>query len=201
MKKHGQNGFTLYELLITVLIVGIVLTVGIPNLSGFTRNSRITGTTNDLHGSFLLARSEAARAKNSVTICASADPTGTALCDGASFAEGWIIFLDGDNGTPADAERTGTNENVLKAFPPVDDAIGINTEGATYFSFSPSGLGQTIATAVDPAFQTAMICDDRGNTVAPGGESAARRIVVTPIGRSTVIRSQETIAASGDTCT
>jgi type IV fimbrial biogenesis protein FimT len=199
MKKHGQNGFTLYELLITVLIVGIVLTVGIPNLSGFTRNSRITGTTNDLHGSFLLARSEAARAKNSVTICASADPTGAALCDGGSFADGWIIFLDGDNGTPADAERNAANENVIKAFPPVDDAISINTDGATYFSFSPSGLGQAIGAGA--ALQTAMICDDRGNIVAPGGESAARRIVVTPIGRSTVIRSQETIADSGDSCT
>lgn len=200
MKQHGQNGFTLYELLITVLIVGIVLTVGIPNLSGFTRNSRITGTTNDLHGSFLLARSEAARAKNSVTICASADPTGTALCDGASFADGWIIFLDGDNLTAADAQRTPADENVLKAFPPVDDAIRINTGGATYFSFSPNGVGQAIGSA-GPALQTAMICDDRGNIVAPGGDSAARRIVVTPIGRSTVIRSQQTIADSGGSCT
>lgn len=195
MKKHGQNGFTLYELLITVLIVGIVLTVGIPNLSGFTQNSRITGTTNDLHGSFLLARSEAARAKQNITLCASADPMGAALCDGATFDEGWIIFVDVDG----DIERAGADENVLKAFPPVDDAIDINTDGATYFSFAPTGLGRGNVNGVD-AFVTAMVCDDRGNVVAPGGNSAARRLVVTPIGRSTVIRSQETIAASGDVC-
>ncbi|HET6630767.1 MAG TPA: GspH/FimT family pseudopilin [Woeseiaceae bacterium] len=199
MKKHGQNGFTLYELLITVLIVGIVLAWGVPNLGGFARTSRISGTTNDLHGSFLLARSEAARAKQSVTICASAEPMGAALCDGATFDSGWIIFLDGDNATPADAQRSA-DENVLKVFPPVDDEIDIYTDDATYFSFAATGLGQTIAGA-GPAFRTAMICDDRGNIVAPGGDSAARRIVVTPIGRSTVIRSQATIAASGDSCT
>lgn len=198
MKKHGQNGFTLYELLITVLILGVVLAWGMPNLGGFARTSRIAGTTNDLHGSFLLARSEAARAKQSVTICASADPMGAALCDGVTFDGGWILFLDGDNVLPADAERTA-GENVLKAFPPVDDEIDINTDGATYFSFSASGLGQAIGAGA--AFQTAMICDERGNVVAPGGDSAARRIVVTPIGRSTVIRSQQTIDASGDSCT
>lgn len=195
MKKHGQNGFTLYELLITVLIVGVVLAWGVPNLGGFARTSRISGTANDLHGSFLLARSEAARAKENITICASADPTGAALCDGVTFDEGWIIFVD-ING---DIERAGAGENVLKAFPSVDDEIDINTDAATYFSFAPTGLGRGAVSGVAPLV-TAMICDDRGNVVAPGGESAARRLVVTPIGRSTVIRSQQTIANSGDVC-
>lgn len=189
MKKRNQNGFTLYELLITMLIVGVVLTVGIPNLSDFTRNSRISGTTNDLHGSFLVARSEAARAKQNVTICASADPMGAdPLCDGTTFDEGWIIFVDLDTDNVRD---TGTEENVLKAFPPVDQAIDITTNGsATHFSFEPTGLGDGGLAFV------AMICDDRGNTVAPGGYSAARRLVVTPLGRSVVIRDQQTIDAS-----
>ncbi len=196
MKKHGQNGFTLYELLITILIVGVILGWGVPNLGDFAKNSRITGTANDLHGSFLLARSEAARAKENITICASADPTGTALCDGASFAEGWILFVDIDG----NIERSGTGENVLKAFPPVDKNIDVNTGGATYFSFAPTGLGRGNVGGV-AAVDTAMICDQRGNAVSPGGDSAARLIVVTPIGRSTVIRTQETIAASGAACT
>lgn len=187
MKKHSQKGFTLYELLITVLIVGIVLSVGIPNLSGFTRNSRISGTTNDLHGSFLLARSEAARAKQNVTICASADPSGAALCDGATFDSGWIIFVD----LVTDGVRDpGAGENVLKAFPPVDNAIDIVTNGVGRFSFASTGLG------VGGAALIAMICDERGNIVSPGGESAARRLIVTPIGRSTIIRNAATITSS-----
>ena len=73
MKTRSQTGFTLYELLITFLIVGVVLTLGIPNLADFTRNSRITSTANDLHAAFLMSRSEAARSKSNITICASAD--------------------------------------------------------------------------------------------------------------------------------
>jgi type IV fimbrial biogenesis protein FimT len=91
---HKQNGFTLYELMITLLVIGIVLVIGVPNLSDFTRNSRVTGTANDLHGSIMLGRSEAARSKENITICASAAPTGAAACDGASFDGGWIVFID-----------------------------------------------------------------------------------------------------------
>ena len=45
-----------------------------------------------------------------------------------------------------------------------------------------------------------MICDERGNVAASGGNSAARRLVVTPLGRSVVMSDQQTIAASGDAC-
>ena len=94
MKRRSQNGFTLYELMITLLVIGVVLTVGIPNLSEFTANSRMTGTANDLLSSFQLARSEAARAKAPVTICASANATNAAANCGGAFAQGWIIFTD-----------------------------------------------------------------------------------------------------------
>jgi type IV fimbrial biogenesis protein FimT len=195
MNRQKQHGFTLYELLITLLVVGIVLTLGIPNLSDFTRNSRITGTANDLHSSFMVARSEAARAKTSVTICASSDPFGAADCDGASFNDGWIIFVDIDG----DIVRAGTNENVLRAHPKVDDNIDIVTNnGATYFSFAANGLGR--GNVDGPAFEKATICDERNNIVTAGGSSAARLLVVTPVGRSTVVRDKAAIDNAGGAC-
>jgi type IV fimbrial biogenesis protein FimT len=186
MNKGGQGGFTLYELLITLVVIAVILTLGVPNLGSFTRNNRVTALANDLHGSFYLARSEAARAKSSVTICASA--AGVDCDGGADFADGWIVFLDRDNiGT-----RDAANEPVLKAFASAHDTIHINAN-ATSFTFAPTGLGASGAPLI------AMICDERGNTVAPGGLSAARRIVVSPIGRSTIVKSIESINASIDT--
>jgi type IV fimbrial biogenesis protein FimT len=191
MNPLKQHGFTLYELLITLLVIGIVLVIGVPDLGDFTRNGRITGTANDLHSSFMVARSEAARSKSNITICASAAPTGAALCDGGSFDQGWIIFVD-ING---DLERAGVNENVLRSHSPVHENIDISTNGgSTYFSFSPAGLGR--GDIAGPAVQIAMICDQRGNVDAPGGSSAARRLVVTPIGRSVVIRDKDQIDTS-----
>ena len=57
----AQAGFTLYELLITLVIVGTVMSYGMANLSDFTKNGRMTATANDLHAAFHMARSEAAR--------------------------------------------------------------------------------------------------------------------------------------------
>ena len=193
MNIKQQHGFTLYELLVTLLVIGVVLTVGIPNLSDFSRSSRITGIANDLHSSFMVARSEAARAKSNISICASTDADGAAACDGASFDEGWIIFLD-LNGNVA---RDSADEHVLRSHAAIDDTIDIITNpAATYFSFAANGLGRGNV-GVGSAFETAVICGEQGHEIAAGGLSAARRIVVTPIGRSVVIRDFDLIDAAG----
>ncbi|MDZ7644017.1 MAG: GspH/FimT family pseudopilin [Woeseiaceae bacterium] len=194
MNAHTQRGFTLYELLITVLIVGVLLTIGVPNLSEFTANSRISSTANDLHSSFLLARSEAARAKANVTICTSANSMAAAAqCDGSPFDSGWIIFVDVDGDISVDDPA---DEPILRRHGPVPDAIDISpVNGATYFSFAPTGLGRGDVNGA--AFQTAFICDDRGNQIAGGGWSAARFLVVTPIGRATIMRDVAQINNAG----
>lgn len=193
MNARSQNGFTLYELLITVLLIGVILALGVPNLQEFTANSRVTATANDLHGAFLLSRTEAARAREPVTICASADG---ASCGGAaSFDDGWIVFVDetGDGNGIVDGVDV-----VVKQFPAVDASIDITATDlggvtARRFTFAPSGMGTGAAGAV----ASAMVCDDRGNQLAAGGASSARVVVVTPLGRSNVLREVAEIAAQG----
>ncbi len=197
MTKRNLSGFTLYELLITIVIIGIVLSFGIPNFGEFTRNSRITGTANDLHSSFYLGRSEAARSKSNITICASNNSMGAATCTGSTFDDGWIIFID----LNGDIQRAGVNENVLRRHPAIDDAIDIVAKGtgdvdATFFSFAPTGLGRGDQSGFT-SIQTAVICDGRGNIVSAGGNSAARYLVVTPLGRATVLRDVGQITAAG----
>jgi len=193
MRKIKQYGFTIYELLITMLLIGVILSIGVPSMSGFMQNSRITGTANDLHASFQLARSEAARSKSNITICASANSMDAAAACGGTFDDGWIIFVD----LNGDLTRGGGEENVLRAHPAIPDAIDIVTNaGADYFGFAPSGLGRGDVGGV-PAVQTARICDERGNVVAAGGSSAARILVVTPVGRAVVLRDIAQIDAAG----
>ena len=79
----------------------------------------------------------------------------------------------------------------------IPEQLNITTNaGAGYFSFAPSGLGRGDVGG-DPALVTATICDDRGNEVSSGGSSAARVLVVTPIGRATVLRDVAMIDAQG----
>jgi len=196
MDMKQQRGFTLYELMITLLVVGVILTFGIPNFSEFTQNSRLTGTSNDLLSSFQLARSEAARSKTNITICASDDSlAANANCAG-TFNDGWIIFVD----TNGDLNRAGAGENVLRAHPPVADGVTVTTNGgADYFAFAGTGLGRGNVGG-NPALQTAMICDARGLDVAPGGRATARRLVATAIGRATIISDLAMIQAAGGVC-
>jgi type IV fimbrial biogenesis protein FimT len=194
MHTRHQNGFTLYELLVTMLIIGIVLSVGVPNMSAFTANSRISTTANDLHSSFQLARSEAARSKSNITICASANSMDAEPTCNGIFDDGWIIFVDLDG----DLQRAiGGGESLLRRNAAIDSKIDININAnATYFSFAPTGLGRGDVGGV-PAFQTAVLCDDRCYDLSAGGISSARYLVVTPIGRATVVRDVDIITAAG----
>jgi prepilin-type N-terminal cleavage/methylation domain-containing protein len=193
MRRTTQHGFTIYELLITMLLIGIILSIGVPSMSGFMQNSRITGTANDLHSSFQLARSEAARSKENIMICASANSMDAEPVCGGNFNDGWIIFVDLNDDQ---ARAVGGEENVLRAHPQAPDGINITTNGgASYFAYAPTGLGRADLGGLNVS--TARICDSRGNIVAAGGNSAARILVVTPIGRATVLRNKDQIEAAG----
>ena len=111
--------------MITLLIVGVVLSYGIPNLAEFTANSRITSTSNDLHAAFQMARSESARAKANITICASADPLAAdSNCDG-TWDQGYIVFVDDTVGD--DLNRAGGTETVLRAHGPIAEGVTLAT--------------------------------------------------------------------------
>jgi len=200
MDRKNQNGFTLYELLITMLIVGVVLTLGVPNMLAFNQNGRMTSTANDMHAAFHLARSESGRAKTNITICASANALDAeANCSG-TWDQGFIVFVD-NNG---DIDRSGATETVLRAHGAIADGVSLAVaDDATYFSYSSTGLGRPNVGG-NTAISQVVMCDERGNVTAAGGSSAARLFVVTPLGRATIIRDEALItnalATMGKSC-
>ena len=178
MNKRTQHGFTLYELLTTVLIVGVILTLGVPNMTAFRQNSRMTAAANDLHTTFHRARSDASRLRGIVTICSSTDG---ATC-GGEFEDGWIVFQDTDGDIAVDV-----GEEILDTFPALNADITVNSGGnSDYFSFAASGQGRGAVNGNAPV-GTLLLCDSRGNIIGPGGRSTARVLVVTPLGRATVL--------------
>jgi len=189
MDTRTQHGFTLYELLITVMIVGIVLAFSIPNMQAFTQNSRMTSAANDLHSAFHLARSESSRAKTNITICASTNSMQGAANCGGTWDQGYIVFVDQDG----DLDRKGQEETVLRAQPAIAEGVSFAVANdATYFSYSSTGLGRPNVGGKKAVSQIVM-CDERGNVKAAGGSSAGRLFVATPLGRATILRDQELI--------
>jgi Tfp pilus assembly protein FimT len=184
--------------MITVMVIGIILGLGIPNLRNFTLNSRITGTANDLHAAFMMARTEAAHAKTNVTICASADPMGAANC-GGTWDQGYVVFIDDDADQVRDA-----GEAILRSQPGVDSGVMLRVaNAATYFMYAPTGLGR-LDTGGNQALSQVVICDERGNGDGPSGGSTARLFLSTPLGRATIVRDKalvgNALTAMGATC-
>ncbi|MGB5624352.1 MAG: hypothetical protein WBM61_01365, partial [Woeseiaceae bacterium] len=65
-------------------------------------------------------------------------------------------------------------------------------DDAKYFGFAGTGLGRGKVGGNEAVSQVVM-CDDRGNVTAAGGNSAARLFLATPMGRATIQRDKTMI--------
>ncbi|MDH3900596.1 MAG: GspH/FimT family pseudopilin, partial [Gammaproteobacteria bacterium] len=70
---NRQNGVTLVELLLTIVVLTVLLATGVPSFMEFIKNNRLIGQTNDLVVAVQLARNEAIKRGTMTTVCASAD--------------------------------------------------------------------------------------------------------------------------------
>ncbi|MFB1487585.1 MULTISPECIES: GspH/FimT family pseudopilin [unclassified Thiocapsa] len=88
----AYRGFTLLELMVTVAIAAILLTLGVPSFRDLVQNNRAATQVNALVTALSLARSEAVRRGQHVSICPSTDQE---TCTGGDdWDDGWIVFVD-----------------------------------------------------------------------------------------------------------
>ena len=214
MKAPRQSGFTLWELLITMVVASLLVAVGIPSFRDAQRNSAITSAANDLITGLLAARAEAVKRQVPVTLCASPNPSAAnPVCaqDGAGANGGFIVWVDWDpahvdpqTGSPTFAASDGNavvdnNETILIRTPaPVSAApngplniYAATTMGANvnsgYVSFGPNGFLRTAqGVGFGPATRV-LDCDDRGAKQTFGANfSTARLVRIEATGRANV---------------
>lgn len=86
-----QYAFTLIELMITMVIITIMVTVALPAYQNMLMDNRSISQVNELIGVLSLARSEAIKQHATITICASAD--GKACSGSGDWSQGWIVEM------------------------------------------------------------------------------------------------------------
>jgi type IV fimbrial biogenesis protein FimT len=130
--QWNEQGFTLIELLVTLVVAGILLTIGLPAFQDVLLGSKLKSYADSLSASAYLARGEAIKTNAPVTLCASSDG---ASCTG-NWEQGWIVFRDANG----DATVNGADAIIQKA-PALSSGLKIvSSKSATSFTFSPTGI-------------------------------------------------------------
>lgn len=171
-------GFTLLELMITLLVIGVLLGVGVPGFFDTIRSNRAAANANELVTALSIARSEAIRRGTRITLCPSSDGAG---CNG-TWTERWLLFLD--TAASDTAVPTFVAANVIRewAAPGGDAVIATDAGGAAatvnWIRFLPRG--QVVSDEVMPILFNMEIDGCSG--------LEARDVEVNSVGRTSVER-------------
>jgi len=148
-----NRGFTLYELLMTLGLAALLLSIGIPSFTGTLARSRQAVEINVLFHALHLARKESIMRRKVVSLCPSRD---SMTCSpGKDWSSGWLLFETADRDSPPEVDP---GEVVLRSHR-VSDAIRIqaNRRGFT--------LRATFLRATNGTF---VVCD-AGDRIRPKG--------------------------------
>ena len=174
------------ELLVTLMLAGVLLGIGVPAFREFMRNGRLTGAANEMLLTVVTARNEALRRQTVVSICPSTTPAAAgATCSGAA-TQGYIAFVDTNSNCVRDGAEVADPLNVVASF--VTHSEITSAKNGTCVSFAANGFRRVVAG--QPTTMHAMFCDPRGNTrTFPSSTiSFARGLEVMPTGRAAVSR-------------
>ena len=96
--NNKNTGFSLLELMITLVVGGILFSVAAPSFRGMIRDDRITSEVNKFVGALNFARGEAVRRGGLVQLCPIDNSTSTECMTEDVDWTGWkmIVFHGGD---------------------------------------------------------------------------------------------------------
>lgn len=142
------------ELIVTLLIISIVMTIAVPTFNYTIAHNRITNYANEFLSALNRARSEAVTRGQRVAICRSTTATATTpacatdATNAGHWELGWIIFVDvNDNAT-----FTGSNgDTLLWVHSQFNGSITLKSASTSnitnYISYAPNGRPQSYASS------------------------------------------------------
>lgn len=182
--RKKQSGFSLVELMVTLVILAILLATGLPAMRSFLTNNKVSNISNEFLSAINYARSEAISRNGRVIICKSAVPVNPPVnfvpscsTSGSDWENGWIIFQDVASGSTYNGTYDNGTDVLLRVRNPIDGnyTIGSNNNRRS-FTFNSTGL--------------ASVANSTTMTIAPvegGASSSSRAICIDSTGRGRII--------------
>lgn len=121
--NYRQSGFTMMELLTTVVLAGLLMAMAVPSFNRMVANNRIIDQTNELVGALNIGRSEAIRRNATLTLCRAATDASTSCATANANWSNWILVTGAgavlrrgsfrDFGGTQHVSSTLTNESIV----------------------------------------------------------------------------------------
>lgn len=150
--KPKASGFTLIELMVTVAVLAILVTIALPSFRAVIIDSRMAGQSNEFLAALTFARSEAIKRNANVTLSAKS----------GSWANGWVV--------------TDANGTTLRDHAALEASSTLSGGGATTLTFGSNGQAGAAVTfnlcnpdpSVAPGRNIIVGVSGRASIVKPG---------------------------------
>lgn len=176
MTRKSVSGFTLIELMFSLILLAILLTIGAPSLSRWVHNRQIRTSAEAIHNGLMLAKTEAVRRNAAVRF--QLTTTTTSGCVLSDTGTSWVVSLDSPAGAcdaaPSDtaAPRIIQSRSSSEGSP---NAV-VNAGGVSTLTFN--SVGQTNASA------TINVSNPNGGScTTDGGSMRCLRVTVSSGGQ------------------
>ena len=163
-----EKGFTLFELITSLSVVTILLSLAIPSLKSFLLNQNMVAQSNELVSHLNYGRYTATVMARRLIMCPSTDKV--SCTGGYSWDGGWIIFIDENY-----SRNREPGEEILRIQTQLQHDIDLtSSSGRPRVNFFPDGT-------TPGSNATFTLCDERGS-------ADARAVIISNVGRVRLIR-------------
>ncbi len=173
MKKLSSihRGFTIVELLVTVALISILISIAAPSFVTFQRNAELTSFTNSMMAAINSARGEAMKRGRYAMVMPA---------DDSNWSSGWKVFVDVDR---SQAYEAANDILVLsREAPPsylIISANGSASDSPPYMMFDASGYSKK----KDGSFGALTFSVVRNDVDSASVSNETRRVIISSTGR------------------
>ena len=165
--RRTQAAFSIIELMIVLTIIGVLAAYAVPSFNKLIKDNRRATVVNELLANVMLARAEAAKRGQPVTLCGNTSGGGLSCTGGGTWDYGWMVFVDvnGNGAVENNAVVNGVTYDetamVLRQYKS-DYVSSIQVRSNT----SGSTSGHVVVQSYNQAGTAAslLVCDQRGKT-------------------------------------
>ena len=137
-QRLAARGFSAVELIFTLAIASILLTIGVPSFRTLIDNQRLTTAVNDVYAAITLTRGEAVQRGSRVDL---------APLDGTNWSKGYAVFVE--KKTTATQVPDFAMDEIVYSTSQIPDNITISTtftdDATQYIAYNGTGRTRTNA--------------------------------------------------------